>query len=70
VFVDQVLMGFVDGRLAQLECVRDHGEQREYDMVLRTLRETLGAERLETSMADGLSWTLDQAVRKALVDAP
>ena len=35
-------------------------------MVLRTLRETLGAERLETSVAEGLPWTLDQAVRTAL----
>jgi predicted ATPase len=60
------LVGFVDVLLAQLECVRAFGEQREYDTVLSTLRETLGAEPLETSMAEGLLWNLDQAVREAL----
>jgi hypothetical protein len=60
------LVGFVDALLAQLECVRAFGERREYDTVLSTLREKLGAEALETSLAEGLGWNLDQAVREAL----
>jgi Arc/MetJ family transcription regulator len=59
------LLGYVDARLAALEALRYHTEQQEYDAMLPALREALGADELSKLMAEGSTWSEDQAVAEA-----
>jgi tetratricopeptide (TPR) repeat protein len=60
-----MLLGFVDGRLAELGAVREYTERQEYERVLATLTEALG-ERLPETIALGARWDQDTATTAAL----
>ncbi|MGA7354587.1 MAG: hypothetical protein WBW76_04060 [Candidatus Cybelea sp.] len=60
------LLGFVDERLSEMEFVRQYTEQQEYDKIINALNLALGQERLERLMAEGRTWTEDQAALLAL----
>ena len=62
------LLGYADARLAALEAAREYTEQREYDAVLRALRDAFGTSRIEELMRAGSTWTEDQAVWQATGD--
>jgi len=60
------LTGFVDGRIAALEVMREYTEQHEYEVTLEALRAALSSDAIMAFMNDGRTWTLDQAVEVAL----
>ncbi len=60
------LMGFVDERLSTLETAREYTEQLEYDRVISSLRDLLGADELAKLMDEGRSWTEERAIAEAL----
>ncbi len=61
-----LLAGFVDGRLAALEVVREYTEQQEYDRMSTALQAALGNAAVASLMADGRHWTEDRAAAEAL----
>jgi flagellar motility protein MotE (MotC chaperone) len=60
------LLGYVDARLASIEALRQYTEQQECDKMLLVLRDALGADQLAKLMAEGATWTEDQAVLESL----
>jgi predicted ATPase/class 3 adenylate cyclase len=56
------VLGYVDARLAALEALREYTEQQEYDTMLPALRDALGADECAKLMAEGSTWSEDQAV--------
>ena len=60
------LTGFVDGRIAALDVMREYTEQHEYEVTLTALREALPADAVMGFMNDGRTWSLEQAVEIAL----
>lgn len=61
------ILGYVDARLAALEAVREHTEQQEYDVMVPTLRDAFGEEKLSKLMAEGSTWSEDQAIAEAML---
>jgi predicted ATPase/class 3 adenylate cyclase len=61
------LLGYVDAQLAALESLREYTEQQEYDAILPVLRDALGAGECTRLMAEGRTWSEDQAVAEALL---
>jgi predicted ATPase/class 3 adenylate cyclase len=61
------LLGYVDAQLATLEALREYTEQQEYDKMLPTLRDALGADELAKLMREGSTWSEDQAVAEAIL---
>jgi tetratricopeptide (TPR) repeat protein len=59
------LLGFVDGRIAEVSGRRDFTEQREYDFALALLRESLPADELAALLSDGSSWPAERAIAAA-----
>lgn len=60
------LTGFVDGRLAALDVVREFTEQHEYEATLTALRTRLAPEKLDALLADGRSTPIARALDWAL----
>jgi predicted ATPase/class 3 adenylate cyclase len=60
------LVGYVDARLDAMEALRQYTEQQEQDKVLFALRASVGESRLSKLMAEGATWTEDQAFGEAL----
>jgi hypothetical protein len=61
------VLGYVDAQLAALEALREYTEQRQYDNVLPSLRDALGADECARLMAEGGTWSEDQAVAEAML---
>ena len=61
------ILGYVNASLSALEALRQYTEQQEYDAMLSALREALGADDLSKLMAEGRTWTEDQAVGEAML---
>jgi len=61
------VLGYVDAQLAALEALREYTEQQEYDKMLPALRDALGADECAKLMAEGSTWTEDQAVAEAML---
>jgi predicted ATPase/class 3 adenylate cyclase len=61
------VLGYVDARLSALEGLREYTEQQEYDKMLPALRDALGADGLAELMAEGSTWSEDQAVAEAML---
>jgi predicted ATPase len=61
------LLGFVDGRLAALEALREYTEQQEYDKTLSALIDALGPTECARFMGEGSAWSEDHAVSEALL---
>jgi predicted ATPase/DNA-binding SARP family transcriptional activator len=61
------LLGYVNARLATLEALREYTEQQEYDKMLPALRDVLGADECVKLMAEGSTWSEDQAVAEAML---
>jgi len=61
------ILGYVDARLAALECTREYTDQHEYDAILPALRESLGEGELSRLMSLGGDWTEDQAIAEAML---
>ncbi|HEX4013125.1 MAG TPA: adenylate/guanylate cyclase domain-containing protein [Candidatus Cybelea sp.] len=60
------LLGYVDERLHSIEALRQYTEHQEHDKMLPKLRDALGEDQLAKLMAEGATWTEDQAVAEAL----
>jgi hypothetical protein len=60
-------LGYVNARLATLEALREYTEQQEYDKMLPALRDVLGADECVKLMAEGSTWSEDQAVAEAML---
>ncbi len=60
------LLGYVDARYAELGLKREFTEQWGYDKLLVTVRETLREDELAPLLAEGATWSEDQAVEEAL----
>jgi len=60
------LMGYVDGRYAELGATREPTEKWCYDRTMVALREHLGDGEIQKLEAEGASWSEDQAVEEAL----
>ena len=60
------LLGYADARLSGLEALRQYTEQQEYDKTRAALRDALGEDQLAKLMAEGATWTEDQAVAEGL----
>jgi hypothetical protein len=59
-------LGYVDERLHSIEALRQYTEHQEHDKMLPKLRDALGEDHLAKLMAEGATWTEDQAVAEAL----
>lgn len=60
------LLGYTEACLNGLEALRQYTEQQEYDKMLAALRDALGEDRLAKLMAEGATWSEDQAVAEGL----
>jgi predicted ATPase len=60
------IVGYVDARFAALEASREYTEQQECDAMLPVLRDALGEDELPKLMAEGGTWSEDQAVAEAM----
>jgi hypothetical protein len=60
------VLGFVDGRMAELEHLREHTEEQEYQRAMTLLRNDLDGGELQRLIAEGRSWSEDRAVAEAL----
>jgi Arc/MetJ family transcription regulator len=61
------LLGDVDALLAATEALREYTEQQEYEAVLPVLREKLGEADFANVMAEGRTWSEDQALSEAML---
>ena len=61
------VLGYVDASIATLGALREYTEQQEYDAVIPALRDALGENELLRLMADGSTWSEDQAVAEAML---
>jgi hypothetical protein len=61
------LLGYVDALFATLEALREYTEQQEYDKMIPVLRDALGADEVAKLMAEGSTWSEDQAVAEAML---
>jgi non-specific serine/threonine protein kinase len=61
------ILGYVDACLAALEGFREYTDQQEHDAMLPVLRDALGAEHLAQLIAEGSTWSEDQAVAEAML---
>ncbi|HET6277010.1 MAG TPA: tetratricopeptide repeat protein [Candidatus Cybelea sp.] len=60
------ILGYVDARLDAMEALRQYTEKQEQDKSLSALRASLGEDQLAKLMAEGATWTEDQAFGEAL----
>lgn len=60
------LLGYIDACFARLGFRRNPGEQQLYDKVTRALGAAIGHRAVTKRMAEGASWTEEQAVAEAL----
>jgi predicted ATPase/class 3 adenylate cyclase len=61
------LLGYVDASLAALDALREYTEQQGYDAMVPALRDGLGADDFLKLMAEGSTWSEDQAVAEAML---
>ena len=61
------LIGYVDAALQPLGSSREFTERGEYERLMATLSESLGADKLATLMKDGARWPAERAVSEALL---
>jgi hypothetical protein len=61
------ILGYVDGRIAELGALREYTEQQEYDAMIPALRDALGESVLSKLMAEGRIWSDDQAVAEGML---
>ena len=61
------ILAFVDARLSALEALREYTEQQEYDGLISALRDGLGEDELAELIAEGGTWSEDQAVAEAML---
>jgi len=61
------VLGYVDAQLAALEALREYTEQQECDKMLPALRDALGVDECAKLMAEGSTWSEDQAVAEAML---
>lgn len=61
------LLGYVDARLTALGVLREVMEMKEYDMLVATLTESLGAGRIVKLMKEGRAWSKERAHAEALL---
>lgn len=61
------ILGYVDAQVTALEALREYTEQQEYDVMLPALREALGEDGLSKLMAEGSTWSEDQAAAEAML---
>jgi predicted ATPase/class 3 adenylate cyclase len=61
------LLGYVDARLEMLEAPREYTERQEYDKIFQVLSDALGADECAKLMAEGSTWSEDQAVAEAML---
>jgi hypothetical protein len=59
------ILGFVDAQLFRLEATRKFTEQQERSSLLLTLGETLASEEVTTLLAEGATWSPEQALAQA-----
>jgi non-specific serine/threonine protein kinase len=61
------ILGYVDACLNASEALRWYTEQQEYDAIIPALRSGLGEDQLSKLMAEGSTWSEDQAVAEAML---
>ena len=61
------VLGYVDAQIAVLEALREYTERSEYEKTMSALDDALGADELLKVMAEGSTWSEDQAVGTAML---
>jgi predicted ATPase/class 3 adenylate cyclase len=61
------MLGYVDARITALEAMREYTEQQEYDNMMATLANAFADDERASLMAQGASWSEDQAVAEAML---
>jgi predicted ATPase/class 3 adenylate cyclase len=61
------VLGYVDACLIKLQSPRQYTEENGYDRIVVVLRDTLGEDEVTKLMAEGSTWSEDQAVAEAML---